>query len=110
MDRLPARNGSQETASHMFGEKQQALKVPGMRAKLEWTQGAAQDPPCVPCTEHTQKVRLFVMCLPPTLPLNYLERNKKSLGHTRVKGSSLEKQIPMRGSPSIQSVEKLAPF
>lgn len=62
----------------MFGEKQQALKIPVMKVKMDWTQGASQDPPYFPGTEHTRMVRLFALCPPPTLPLNYLERKQKS--------------------------------
>lgn len=36
------------------------------------------------------------------------KKTEESLGHTRVKGSSLEKPIPMTGSSSIQSLGKCA--
>lgn len=42
---------SQETAARTFGEKQQALKIPGMKVKIDWTQGTSQDLHCFPLME-----------------------------------------------------------
>lgn len=50
----------------MLGENQQALKIPGIKVKMDWTQGASQGPARLSCTERTRMVVLFAMWPPPS--------------------------------------------
>lgn len=46
-----------------LGKNQQALKVPGIKVKMDWTQGASQRLAHLSCTEHTRLIVLFALWL-----------------------------------------------
>ena len=104
MDSPPAGSLSQETTSHMFVGTRASPKVPGQRVKLDWTQGSSQDPvaqawnawePWI-VVPRSHCLSCVPLSTPQLCPLNYLGRKQESVGHIRVKGSSLTKLIPIR--------------